>query len=89
MLKHCYRFLFLTRRIRRVQIDSHSCIAADFFLKWSTSTPLDDGVFQSNILLFCHVYFPFFTKMVMAMGVREPEPNILPPSLRLSSPLVR
>ncbi len=33
--------------------------------------------------------FGFFTKSVIAIGVREPEPNILPPSFRLNSPLVR
>ena len=34
-------------------------------------------------------FVPFFTNNVMAMGVREPDPKILPPSLRDSSPLVR
>src|SRR5690606_32556626 len=41
------------------------------------------------MVAFLFVAFGFFTNNVMAIGVREPEPKILPPSFLLNSPLVR
>ena len=63
-------------------------------LNFFTSSSFCSRVRQSPIswqciVAFCPCLAGFLTRIVIEIGVREPLPNILPPSLRESSPLVR